>query len=552
MGKRKEPRFPDGTLGVILSSSDERKQEDLFHPSIGSLIAVNVNGDPAYGSIVYDLNGQNQPDGERGAYLQSIFRVAKDPLGGENSIAIQLTQSGQGDSGGGLFADAPDGGNAAAFEIAFGHGSYTQKGCFHVGHANDRHRIGMDADGNAINPLHIFHKFNLYKSKKEDGPLRIEIYQPPDRDLYKKIPVHFGWDDAAKDWAWWTTSQFYVPPGQSEFHPKRPGDDGPGTITIGPINVGSPLFGPTPIIRDDERATSVPGTIEYPDQGKKISGDNRVSLPLSLAFSDGAIATAGYAMRAQNWNDNQIDTGVISPSEAGSSKGLTSNPITGIMSSFAAQGGDITNASGQTTKTGGEGDPFVYTAVPRGQVRAGTPTSKFIGGTADGGLVIHPPEVDLRDAGDGMVPDNVTLSTTYLLCAPNAYFGAGTPELVNGSIKDGYSWGVDSATGDLVFRTHASSGAPSEAVRFSLSSQDIQWRSGTSFTGTLLHSITANRTYTFPDRTGTVIVVESPETYSATNVTTDRTYDADATTLNELADVVGTLIADLRAQGALL
>lgn len=39
------------------------------------------------------------------------------------------------------------------------------------------------------------------------------------------------------------------------------------------------------------------------------------------------------------------------------------------------------------------------------------------------------------------------------------------------------------------------------------------------------------------------------ETYTATNVTTDRAYDANATTLDELADVLGTLIADLRARG---
>ncbi len=41
----------------------------------------------------------------------------------------------------------------------------------------------------------------------------------------------------------------------------------------------------------------------------------------------------------------------------------------------------------------------------------------------------------------------------------------------------------------------------------------------------------------------------SAETYSVTNLVTDRTYDADATTLAELADVLGTLIADLRARG---
>lgn len=39
--------------------------------------------------------------------------------------------------------------------------------------------------------------------------------------------------------------------------------------------------------------------------------------------------------------------------------------------------------------------------------------------------------------------------------------------------------------------------------------------------------------------------------YSETNVTTDRAYDADSTTVEELADVLGTVIADLRAKGVL-
>lgn len=40
-------------------------------------------------------------------------------------------------------------------------------------------------------------------------------------------------------------------------------------------------------------------------------------------------------------------------------------------------------------------------------------------------------------------------------------------------------------------------------------------------------------------------------TYLVTNVVTDRAYDANATTINELADVLGTLIADLQTRGIL-
>lgn len=39
--------------------------------------------------------------------------------------------------------------------------------------------------------------------------------------------------------------------------------------------------------------------------------------------------------------------------------------------------------------------------------------------------------------------------------------------------------------------------------------------------------------------------------YTATNVTEDRSFDANATTVNELADVVGTMLSDLRDRGIL-
>lgn len=45
-------------------------------------------------------------------------------------------------------------------------------------------------------------------------------------------------------------------------------------------------------------------------------------------------------------------------------------------------------------------------------------------------------------------------------------------------------------------------------------------------------------------------VAQSPA-YTPTNVTTDRSYDANITTVNELADVLGTLISDLQTYGLL-
>ena len=41
----------------------------------------------------------------------------------------------------------------------------------------------------------------------------------------------------------------------------------------------------------------------------------------------------------------------------------------------------------------------------------------------------------------------------------------------------------------------------------------------------------------------------SKDRFTVSDVTADRTYDADSTTVAELADVLGTLINDLRARG---
>lgn len=43
--------------------------------------------------------------------------------------------------------------------------------------------------------------------------------------------------------------------------------------------------------------------------------------------------------------------------------------------------------------------------------------------------------------------------------------------------------------------------------------------------------------------------IARPGTYTPTNVVADRSYDANATTVDELADVLGTLIADLQSLG---
>jgi len=59
------------------------------------------------------------------------------------------------------------------------------------------------------------------------------------------------------------------------------------------------------------------------------------------------------------------------------------------------------------------------------------------------------------------------------------------------------------------------------------------------------HWVNPSTLITFP-------VTAVAQTYTPSNVTTDRTFDADSTTLDEIADVVGTLIADLKTSGIIL
>ena len=51
------------------------------------------------------------------------------------------------------------------------------------------------------------------------------------------------------------------------------------------------------------------------------------------------------------------------------------------------------------------------------------------------------------------------------------------------------------------------------------------------------------------ERVINLLLAGSASTYTTTNVTPDRSFDANATSIDELADVVGTLIADLKVAG---
>lgn len=536
MAKKKvEIKYPAGWRGVSYTDTLESRQEELFLPTENMLVAVNFAGKFDYGTVVIDLDKKNNIDPDRAARLQSAFRVIKYPLGEEwSAIAIQLGPSGQKDTkayfcdrlGASLGAEfgasaAGDAPVAVEGKIAVAKGSYFERGPFDCGTGKCEHKIGEDDDGNPISSLHISTKALFRKNDDEDGPLKFESpLPPPNIDLNFRVNVHLSWDKATKKWYWWSTAPMVG------TYPLNPHEYQPGTIKPQPADVASVGSRPGEPVKPDPGVRAVPGgvptydpVIQNPD-GSRIgyptgpvgqndlrSGDSPAQGLFFLAAMSPVMAPA-LGFRPQNYGDGQIDTGMLAPPTSQGAAKATNAPLTGMASAFGAQGGQTAASGGYgPSQTGSQGDPWHYNEQPARSKVPGAKNSRYLGGTANGGMCFHPPETDLRDAAKkAMQPSGVTLSTTYIMVSPGAYFAAGTPQLVSGALKDGYSFGMEASTGDLVFRSHSDSQSPIEALRFTKTAQTIKWKSAGNRYGEFEHLNSSDRLYTFPDTSGVVLV----------------------------------------------
>lgn len=510
-------KFPGGTVGILKAATNENEQEDVFLHCDPRMVAVNVNGDPELGSLVYDLNGENEYDAERGARLQSMMRVIKKPMGAENALAWQLGGSGQGDTGGGWVIDG-----ASGSDFRIGAASVDAGGPFDVGDGKCKHQIGKDADGNSIASLHISTNALFRKNNAEDGPIRFEDAYEEGDDGWKPYPVHIAWTGV--DWAPFVKLDIGGTPTKRRPFP-LPFPHG-GAPTKLPDRPWQPPWEPTgkkrreppPAGGGDGRPTffqprgalnpQLPNQVYNPEllgaqpafNRGNVSPTGQQTISQSSLETRQDLATPGLLARAQTTDRKKRDLAHMPSSAFNADQAaqaqFAETPISGQMMAFAAQGGTVNPGTGYAESVGGSGDPWKYTKKPG--------KSRFYAGTASGGWVFLPPEVQAGDYENGYVPDGITLSTTYVLVGPGAYFGAGIPDTVKGGVQDGWTWGMDSSTGDLLFRRHSNSDDAVDAIKFELSSGDIYWKSGTSYYGRVAHAITAARTWTFPDKDGTV------------------------------------------------
>jgi len=444
--------YPVGTPGIVLKSTEETTQEEIFFPADGKLIAVHADGEPTMGSLVADLDKDDKIDPERLARLQSALRVIKNPKGigslrlarkEDNLLALHMGLSGRQDSIGGFLSDGD--------EPIIGGMSLEDGGPFLPGFdEKDTHNLGKDDDDHPIHSLHfhtdaLFHsgqkalipvagKFNnppaglqhgftRSSELEQDAPLEFDednaYIEPPPYSLTTRVHLRF---DTGSEHNWFPLTQLAGPtPGVT---PKKPGlwrwiaevlehiiiDDRPGNMEQKQLDTDK-----APIVKN-----------RLPGSGHK---------PIKGAFLDSAYsAILARPQRIANWEPDHRNYLHPSPSLIRHIDQTT--PITGRIEAWGHQ------------------DPkgWNYTEDPS--------RGRYVGGTACGGFALMSPEWDLSDishefGASGTSFSGISTSKSFFTFTPNeTRLAFGLPDLNNCTICKGFSAGPDSASGDLVFYRH--------------------------------------------------------------------------------------------------
>lgn len=363
------------------------------------------------------------------------------PTGGVGGTTTGGGGGGQTTTGTGL--DGPS--------ITFAMASRRQNGPLDVGFPDgaDAHLLGFDADGHAINSLHLS-KNTLWiadhietNAKGEtcpgrasepggcpggDAPLEFNCWKEPEEGIYP-VPVRLGFDKDSQHswcggpkpglWRWWAMCNYYVAKPQGQ-------QTGPGSTRAGsPCDIQG---------RPGSRV------------GPRGEGSGFEPFVATVVQTAGPVDLGRPNIIRPGFADLRTNT---SPDARSLLAADLYTPITYRMEAYGAQGGacsgSVLGSNDGYTGKWIPGETWNYTELP-GQGR-------FQGGTASGGVVLMPPEVDMADIDEDLDPARLQKkSTTFMIAAPGARFGAGLPNLANGAMDDGYSWFV--SNGKLVFNRH--------------------------------------------------------------------------------------------------
>jgi len=444
------PRIPGGMSGFVTAAVDYQKQVPIYLHGDPRLVAVNFAGDPFCGSLVCDLNADDELDTDRCARLQSAWRVVLTRngcgdfkvTGALNGLAWQLGYSGQDKIAGlGMTYDTeniPAGftGSAAGSDRGivglFGMKAY---GPFDVGDYVDQHQIGVTADGEPINSGHITTDA-YFHGHGGDAPLHFQaaLYrEPPKQPL--KTRVHLRYDPKIKHphvcgekdgmWRWIAEAMFDIPPTDQPPPPPGPGPGpGPGGGGGGAGGGGA---------------------------GGAGGGPGPKPKPIPDFETPGLIGPAEiFRLLSQEMEEAFRSRAVDTPPEAfGSTTVQTSFPAIlmrpTVASIMEADLRSDRNPTDESIDWYNATAPVTLRMEGFGQVVGSTPIytqapgdGRFRPGTSNGGMLFVNPELDLADYETSFEPDEITKSTSYVVMTPGVNLGFGLPDLTTGGVKSAH------------------------------------------------------------------------------------------------------------------
>lgn len=458
------PKVPDGFSGLVMNTDTEASQEDIWMQTDPRLITMNVESDPEFGTLIYDMKpvpdapapALRNPrvilvgaDGEAGADpdelnyevdatrrapLQGLIRIHPGPFGGACAdmvpgppnygiIALQLGLSNCEEVRGGfMFDQEADEGEGVGGCLQSRHEGRGFGGPFEVGRVFDVHRLFTDADGHSWNPMHISLE---------------AFYCPPGGggadgtfDAPLKWEEEFDQDAAyAETWreckfAWRGKPEKHVHPCTGEdiagIHKwwagcvAEYGSEVPGDLFTSPGEGGGASLAFPDGCDDDDRFR----------QFNQIYGE--LALPGILARPQLHDLNAADM---RNWCGPHANPGIDREPYRLEMRTLT--PLVARLEAYGAQ----------------HDGAWKYTHQPGAGGRYG-PT-----GTAAGGWALLPPETSLLQAQGDDQP--ATVSKSYLTLAPNVRLGFGRPDTSTGELKSGLSLEVDGTNNAILGYTDA-------------------------------------------------------------------------------------------------
>lgn len=325
--------------------------------------------------------------------------------------------------------------------------SHFDWGHSNVGSKSDKHEHGKDHDGNPINSLHLSTDAYFRRDDRFDAPLDFgQKWIPPEPGLYL-VPAYIRYDhdtkhnfkDGKKPGMWKLEADCYIRPVVQQ-PPDKPPPPGPPPPPSGPPPTPTP---PTrsPWIGGGSGAGSGGGS---DGSGAGLHPLRRWSPGVTQPYASTGIQ---FGMPVLLARPQDMRTGFFdfrnflghAPQGFHLYNDVTI-PVTGRLEAFGKQIG---------------GNDWGYTYRPR--------NARFAGGTAPGGWVMLPPELDMFDYGTDFARTDLTKSTVSFIAMLDTYFAAGLPDRSTGAVKTGYRWGANAA-GDLIFSRVNSSGTVTTAA----------------------------------------------------------------------------------------